>query len=254
MNILPKLIFSISNFLTIRSRRFWIILSLIFLVILLCTGAVFLYISQSTPLNIAISNISDQQVTISWTTEKPVVGELMIRKSEKEFPIVALGNIFSRDVRNRTAKTLHYQNQKDLKPNNSYYFRIYHNGIQVYQGRFIAAPTLKSMTAPYPVYGTILSPDKKTPLAGVIVFLKLRTPKESTPSAILSAQTNFEGRWTIDLANARTLNLKNTYALHNKIIEEVIVEAGKYGRVKSATSINKDQPWPNLILLPLFKK
>ncbi len=201
--------------------------------------------------NILISNTSDHQATISYTTTIPTRGTMMVSANSK-FPLLP---VFSKDLQkddgeNNTSKTGYYLTHHitvgNLAPSKKYNFRIFQGQKKVFEGTFFTGSTPPSFTSPNPVYGKVVKSDKKTPVVRAIVYFKV--VKDASSSALLSTLTNAEGGWSIDLANLRDPNLRNLSVLTKKTQEQIIVEAGNLGRVKAATILGKDKPWPTIIV------
>ncbi len=205
---------------------------------------------SSPPLNIFLSNIADHQTSISWVTEKPTRGEIIISEDGK-FPLLPfLASKIYYDGGEKALKkayfyTTHLVTIDNLKPETNYQFRIYQNWKKKYQGSFKTGPILSSILSPDPTYGRVVSVDKK-PVVGALIYLQ--ATNESSKSALLSTMTNSEGRWSLDLGNLRNLNLKNIFKLTGNMKEQIIVDGGSYGRVKTETSTKEDKPWPDIIL------
>lgn len=243
MNILPKKII--------------IGLLLFLLLIFLLYYTLKLIEPSSPPQNVLVSNITDHQVTISWTTPKATKGTLII-SADGKFPLLPnfVPKIYRDDGEKRLNKTnfytTHYITIDNLSPNKSYQFIIYQGWKKKVQSSFTTGSTLQSINAPIPVYGRVLASDKKPVIGALIYFHAINEASSSAQaisSALLSALTNSEGRWTIDLANLRTSGSKNSYLTGKKIIEEVIVvDTGVNNPVKAKTSTSSDNPWPDIIL------
>ncbi len=197
---------------------------------------------NSEPKNVFISNVTEGQATVSYITDKPTKGTVFI-SAEGKFPFLPL---FVNPTKDDGEKNLsksgfyrtHHITLTDLKSNTVYKYRIYQRLRTVYEGQFKTKNIPTSISIPSPVYGKVLTAEKK-PIAGAIVYLQLQN--ESSKSAFLSTLTNSEGGWTIDLANL-------SFEGYTK--ELVIVEAGDKGRGKAYTIPGLDKPWPNI----LFKK
>lgn len=230
--------------------KFWFFALIFFLVLGIVIYLTWLVEPTSDVKNILISNISDHQATISWTTSIPTRGTLMV-SSNSRFPILPIfaKSLQKDDGEKNIQKTGYYITHHitigDLAPSKKYNFRIFQGQKKVFEGSFFIGPTLSIFT-PNPVYGKVIKMDKKTPVARAIVYL--RVVKNASASALLSTLTNSEGGWSIDLANLRDSTLKRHYDLTKKDQEQVIVEAGKLGRVKAATILGKDKPWPTIII------
>lgn len=200
--------------------------------------------------NLFLSNITDHQVTLSWTTEKPTKGEVLISENNK-FPLLPFwSKKWEKDdgEKSLTATNFyltHHITIGDLKPNQTYYFRIYQGWKKALQGQFTTGSALSSVNTPNPVYGRVVLSDLKTPIVGALVYLEVQTASAS--SALLSTLTNTTGRWSLDLANLRTKDLKLAYKVSSRSAEKVFIDTGK-ARVKSETQPGKDKPWPNIIV------
>lgn len=208
-------------------------------------------IEPSSPVkNVFVSNVTDHQVSISWTTAIPTRGALIIAEKDN-FPLLPL---FTTIYRDDTEKVLgdfkfsytHHATVGGLQPNKTYQFRIYQEWKKVYRGSFSTGPTLQSILNPNPVYGKILQPDRETPVAGAIVYLQVL--KDTSRSALLSTVTNKNGHWSVDLANVRSSDLTSPVKISTNSAERMIVETGKKGKFKALTLPDKDQPWPDVIL------
>lgn len=224
---------------------FFILIALILLVDL----AIFTE-PASKPVNVLISNLTDRQVTVSWTTEKSTKGTILISENN-QFPAV-LAFAKKAEKYNEEKESLrpgsytaHSVTLTDLKPNTTYDYRIYQGFKAAYQDSFQTGPTLDTILTPNPVYGKIKEVGKN-PVVGAIIYLQLFSP-EGTKSAFLSTLSNQQGGWSIDLANARDINLQKSFLLDAKTREEIIVERGIGERIKESTSSGHDQPWPDVI-------
>lgn len=224
------------------------------LLIILAILASILYVLKlvepsSLPQNILISNITDHQATISWTTAKSTRG-LIVLSEDGNFPLLpTFAKTLYRDDGEKNLKRerfylTHHITVGSLVPNKTYKYLIYQGWKKMMQGSFRTGPILVSIATPNPIYGRVLSVDKK-PLVGAIVYLQAETDREK--SALLSTLTNLEGRWNLDLGNLRTKNLRTAFKIASKSAEIVVVEAGNK-KGKAITTVGKDKPWPDIIL------
>ena len=197
------------------------------------------------------SNISDHQVSLSWVTDLPTKSNLVI-SSKNDIPTLpfftksGLKEDLDRNLRKSNYYLLHQTTITNLSKKQTYYFKIFQGLKTAYQGKFTTGESINVLLNPNPVYGTIYLNQQKTPAVGALVYL-LVEGKEGK-SSVLSTQTNKSGRWSIDLANLRTLNLKDVYQIASNSSEQLIIEAGKKGKGKAKTTFGKDKPWPDLIL------
>lgn len=192
----------------------------------------------SPPQNVFLSNITDHQATISWTTEKATKGAVKIGKDLYK-------DDGDKDLKKQGFYTTHHVTITDLLPGTTYQFEIRQGAKSVYQGSFFTADGLLALTTPNPVYGRILK-EGRTPVVGAIVYFRAEGARGK--SSLLSTLTNIEGRWSIDLGNLRASNLENTFQMSKGVQEEVVVEGGSQGRVKANTLVGEDRPWKDVIL------
>lgn len=205
---------------------------------------------SSSPKNILFSNITDHQVTVTWVTDKPTRSKIYLSKDGK-FPLLPFlsKDLYKDDGEKTLNKTNFYSTHKitvgDLEPNKTYEFRIYQDWKRIYQGTLRTGSTLNSINTPNPVYGRVLLSDKKTPAVGALVYLQV--VQGATSSAMLSAMTNSDGRWSLDLGNLRSKDLKSPFKTASSSAEMIVVEIAK-GRFKAETKPGKDEPWSDIIL------
>lgn len=197
--------------------------------------------------NLLVTNVTDHQTTLSWTTQKPTKG-LVVVSEDGKFPILPMfaqktyQDDGEKNSRRQGFYTTHHITVGELQPQKTYQYLIYQGWKKAYRGSFVTGPTLNSISAPNPVYGKVLDSDKKTGVAGAIIYF------QATASAMLSTLTNAEGGWSVDLGNLRTQDLEMSYQLSTKSAEMVVVETGVRGKFKATTVFGKDKPWPDIIL------
>lgn len=213
----------------------------------------FLSGSYSKPFDIVVSNISDHQLSISWITQQPTTGEIVISPDGKYPLFPELTQQVYKDDGDIHLPTLgyyltHQVTLTNLAPATKYYFRIYQGRKKVYAGSFMTAPTLSSIQSPNPIYGRVVLANKKSPVVGALVYLEVSATDSAKKSTVLSALTNSQGRWSLDLANLRSSDLKSPLSIDKNIVETLIINDGKHTRVRATSDINHDQPWPTIIL------
>lgn len=236
------------NLFRVSKKLVWIFLIVIGVILLLLYGLKL--IEPSSPLqNVTFSNITDHQITVSWTTVKPTRATIYVSKDGK-FPLLPfLSKDIYKDDGEKTLNRAHfYTTHKvtvgNLEPNRTYSFRIYQDWKRIYPGTLVTGSTLNSINLPNPVYGRVLKSDRK-PAIGVLVYFQATS--SATPSALLSALTNKEGRWSLDLGNLRSKSLKSLFRISSSSAEIVVVDDGKQ-RFKAQSEQGKDKPWPDIVL------
>lgn len=150
---------------------------------------------EAVPQNVAISNLTTNSATITWTTSVASSGEVVVMSGDQESqPFIDF-----RGVRNR--KT-HYVEIIDLEPDTKYSFRIRSDRQDYFaeDGNDFTFRTFAVSTetpVPNPIYGKV----SNSPENDSIVFVYTTSPTRSLP---LSAVPTTTGNWIIDLSSLRT--------------------------------------------------
>lgn len=246
MDILPEK----PSVVSALQKLFFVFLSLI-LIILAVTVLTYFIEPTDSPQNVFISNISDHQATISWTTKKPTRGQAAV-SLKNNLPFIPVFVKTHKDDGEKSLKqqnfyTTHHITINNLQPSTSYYFKIYQGLRGVYSGQLQTSPTLDFLPAPNPVYGKVVKGDGKTAVVGAMVYFWATTP-DGQKSTLLSTLTSLDGGWSVDLANLRSQDLTKTFPYGKGVTEEIVVERGTRGKVKTQTVPGKDKPWGNVIL------
>lgn len=226
----------------------------IFLILAIFFALIWLIEPTVSPQNLRISNLTDSSATVSWTTPQKRTKGFVHYSTSSSFPLFSFLPFPKTekaldDTDRLTQKigryTLHHVALNSLQPNTRYYFKIYTGFHRYGQGSFTTGSTLKTLGSPQPVYGQATD-DQKKPVVGALVYLALKNGEKQ--SALLSTLTNKEGRWQLDLGNARSGDLKNAFPVTAQTQEELVVEAGTRGKGKIVFSLDNDAPAPTIIL------
>lgn len=231
------------------NRKALVLLSLaVFLIGVLIIAVLFLE-PTSAPQNVFISNITDSQATVSWTTEKPTRGIVVAKRGAIPSFIQRFKNSYKDDGESSLSKsgfyTTHHVTITNLKPEMSYVFIVYQGWRRVYKGKFTTGLVLKSLSYPKPVYGKVVKADGVTPVVGVLVYFRVKD--SSASSSLLSTLTNKDGRWSINLGNLRTKDMAELYAVSPESKQQIIVDTGR-SRGRASTTFGQDAPWPNIVV------
>lgn len=198
------------------------ILGLFILIIGLIVGVVLvqrevIFKSQAspgqTPREIRITNISDTSFTVSWTTTEQVAG------------FVTHGTTTSLGLTTEStqAAQTHHVNITNLNPSTIYYFEIgsgqsvFDNNGQPYQvttaGASVAIPQANIAS------GRVVN-QAGIPQPNTIVYI------EASGTSPLSTTTGTDGRWSKNLAQARTVNLASFTQVNSETTLNIFVQAG----------------------------
>lgn len=179
------------------------------------------------PSEVRIANVTDSSLAISWVTDKPTQGGIVL--STQQSPILRrLGFFacsflsfkcwaFGDEIAN--PGTTHLVFLKNLTPQKPYYYRIFSGG-RLWkfdkEGKILpsleTAPILENLSLPNPFFSRIYKADGKTPLAGALVYISLIDSKsrDIIKSQPLTTYTDQKGVWLTDLGNLRSFDLKQT--------------------------------------------
>ena len=194
------------------------------------------------PENVKITNVSESSFTLSWTTQKPIIGYLVYGETTS----LKYRSPDRRDPSEEKPMMTHYIEVVGLKPQTKYYFKIGSGTLYDNQGKpfeITTGPTLAKNPASDIVQGTILKPDG-APAEGAIVYLSLPN------AAPLSAYVTSAGNFIIVLTNARTGDL-SSYVVYDKeaTVEDIFIQAGPTLGTATAVATTKfDNPLPTIVL------
>lgn len=197
----------------------------------------------ATPKKVYITNIQNNQFTVSWITDEKTIGYIKYGETSKVKNIVR----DDRDQRSGEKQSfyLHYLTVKNLQSSKTYYLKIgaggklYDNNGQPYT--VTTGSTLGPAGEARIVSGKILNQDS-APVQNAIVYLS------STNISSTSSLTDKEGRWAIFLNKARVSDL-SSYAVFDPeaTILKIEVEGGT--QTASAVTTTKNAfPVPDMIL------
>lgn len=200
---------------------------------------------EETPQNLKVTNITDNSLVISWTTQKATSGYVQYGEAGKGPDLVvsddrdqekgSIGNYFT-----------HLVTMVGLKGSTKYEFRLgsgkakYDNQGKPYE--ISTGVVLRNPPAADVAYGQATTAAGE-PAEGGIVYISL---PGTVPQATLVKSS---GSWVIPLATARTTDLTSfaAYDLQNSQ-EEIKVEGGPLGVATIVITTGKDSPVPEIVL------
>lgn len=229
--------------------------------IMLVLGAVFLFslaFDRITPLlsraspsvapkHVTFSNISDTSFTVTWVTETPATGTVIIDGS-------GIGTLYDQRDENAATHTtkkalgsyaVHSVLVRNARAQTSYHIRILSAGSLFQDG---SRPYTVTTGAPIPgtginlepAYGTVTIPSGQ-PAEGTIVYL---TPEGGQT---LSAFVMSSGSWVIPLHLTRTADLTSYLPLSDRINESIVARAIQ-GEATAITDTLNDNPVPAMTI------
>lgn len=195
------------------------------------------YILEKPPVvkDLKLTNISDSSVTVTYMTEEATVGSVIVSTSNN-FDV--LGQFskakFYDDRGDGVARKTHHVTIKGMLPEALYYFRIssgFKNADTTYPN-IETASTPDTLRTPDPSYAKLTNQTN----SDALVFFTLNN---GTPQ---STYLNSDSAFTIDKANIKTADLKEsiTYKEGDEI-NITVVDGGKSVRTLK-TKVGEDQP------------
>jgi len=238
----------------LKVKKLPTILGIIILIIGLAAGVflvtqgqeIFLRASpEITPNQIKVTNITDNSLTLSWTTQKETSG--FIKYGESPSLEKTLADDRDQLSGETGAFTTHYVTLVNLKPSTTYYYKIGSEGKvfptqgQPYESQ--SAMVAQGLLPPSDVASGIVSKPDGTPAEGAIVYLSMAN------TSPLSVQVKSSGSWLIPLNTARTTDL-NSFTEYDKEAQviDIFVEAGDSGHSSAVTTTKNDNPVPPITL------
>lgn len=190
--------------------------------VFLMTFISFVSLPSLPPSEVKITNITDSSLAISWVTDEPTRGGVVLSTQPNrilrslEFFLCEYFSFDCLTFLDKIDKPSDncYVFLNNLQPESSYYYRI------VSGGRFWKndkeggiLPSLKTTTVleelslPNPVFSWVLQGDGQSVVSGALVFLSLIGGEERSvvKSQSLSTFTDSDGIWQVDLGNLRSL-------------------------------------------------
>ena len=197
----------------------------------------------ASPKNVKISNKGSNTFTVSWTTDTPVTGYLRYSEDPAKITTPA-GDIRDQISGSSQGYTNHYVVVSGLNADRTIYFKI-GSGSQTYDdnGKPFQTRTGPQVIAPAEnvVNGKVLGADG-SPVNNAIVYVEVEGGET------LSAMTNSEGTWKLNLALSRdSKGAVLTYDPETALIS-IFVESGISGTATAITNTGKAKPVPDIVL------
>lgn len=177
-----------------------------------------------------VTNIKDDSATIIWKTTKPANTFVRWNENNSNSKKVAIPKFNKKE-------TINYVELQRLNPSTIYEFSIIVNDFESFsEEKFQTAQKTKKQTKNYFINGQILSNEGK-PIENAIIIINV------SGSSPLSAISNSEGKWSVDIANARTQSLSNYIVIDEQktfIDINVYTEEDSFANIKTIPIEAKD--------------
>jgi len=216
--------------------------------------------SSLPPSQIKVANISDQSLSIAWTTSQPTSGGLLLSTQENRLARAweffacqnfSLGCHVIFDEISNPSMT-HYVFLRNLSPETAYYYRLISGGdFWKYDADGALLPaiktasTLSSLSMPRPIYSYVYEADGKTPVKGALVYFYLfeGSDRQKIKSQPLMTYTDSRGVWMLDLGNLRSQDTKSWVKPSLQDLAMVLIEtadgkrSGGFVEMKQSASL-----------------
>ena len=159
--------------------------------------------------DVRISNVRDTSFSVSWLTESATTGQVVLASAPA---LLRAG----RGAQVTTTGTAHHVILTALQPQTTYYFYVKSGAaVDDNRGNYYSVKTGPTLVLPDSdnIYGAIVDP-ARAGVDGCLVYVQILLSGaggSTGTSALLSAQTDAAGQWTMNLGNARTSALDAYY-------------------------------------------
>lgn len=194
---------------------------------------------ETSPKNVRISNITDNNFTVSWTTNKKTRGFVVWNENNENLDKSAL-------EKNNFPKYNHSVSVESLAPETTYFFKINSNGKQydnnglpwqVTTGKKISNTPLSNV-----ISGTVIT-KSGSPLENAIIYVTV------SGSSLLSTHSDKKGEWTLNLSSARNQTLDRYLEIDNQNSPvEIFVQAAPLGTASAQTYPASAKPTPPIVI------
>ncbi len=217
------------------------------------------------PENVKIANISDNSLSVSWTTSQPSYGSLILSTQKSrvarvwEFFVCKSFGLKCHIIYDEIASpsTTHYVFLRNLLPETAYYYRLASDGdLWKYDKEGMLLPSLKtagtlsSLPMPQPIYSYVYEADGQTPVKGALIYFYLfeGTNRQQIKSQPLMTYTDSRGVWMLDLGNLRSQDTKNWVNVSYGDLAMFFIEAPGGRRTGSFVEMKKSVNLEPIIL------
>lgn len=192
-----------------------------------------IFLSQAAPdltaQNITVSNLTDEEATISWQTSSATPSFITFGQSNPSEQTT----LDDRDTTNPKAHFIHYVTLKNLLPQTHYQFKIISGKVISSVGEFDTAKPLANKSALTPIIGSALSND--APLTEGIAYLIINGA--TTQTALIKTGGNF----LIPLSYLRKSDLSDIYSLTENVNAKITIISDK-GSASIVTKLTANTP------------
>jgi hypothetical protein len=194
---------------------------------------------ENAPKDVRITNITEGSFTVSWVTDKEVLGFITWGDNENSLTRTEEDDVGSTSLTHTTSV-------KGLSAEKTYFFKINSGGAEYDNNglswQVTTGPALAETAKSNIISGSVLTPTG-SPANNALVYI---TVGGGSP---LSTITSQNGSWVISLSPARTSNLNSLIIIDEKTtLLEISVNAGTDGVSSAQIYLQSAKPVPAMIL------
>ncbi len=173
--------------------------------------------ADTQPKNVVVSDITTNSINISWATDSPVTGAVIVYQNGTQKSQVA-------DARGVGRKLTHYVSIDNLEQGTAYDFTIL-SGTDKYASEsgkkftFTTPSITPQQVTPHPIFGSVTTKTGDN----AIIYATLSDKSTYPVSARVKEE---DGTWLIDLASLRNISDKKLVTISNISNISIIVVAG----------------------------
>lgn len=225
------------------------------LIVSLLVGAV-IYFGERVPLmstlfarggvtvqNIEITNVTDVSLTVSWTTQSPMIGDALVTGGSISRRVA----LDDRDMpTKKSPTTTHHITIRDLTPQTQYQLTVRADGKNSEGPPQLAStgPTLspsEDANTLGPSYGSVVT-DTSKPAVGALVYVTVEGGQ------ILSTLVTPSGSWLIPLNRTRSADGMHFLEINERMAEDIRIRSDNVEDAQAVTDTLNDSPVPIMTL------
>lgn len=191
--------------------------------------------SDCIPKNTQNTNITNNSVSISFTTEADCLTNLSINNQTVESSVATADNQKTK---------IHYFDVSNLEDNKDYKYTIISDG-KNYSESLYKFKTAQKPNASAPssnlAWGRVFTPDLKA-ASKVIIFINIQG------ASPLSALVTSSGNWNMSLANSFNESLTDRFTPDKNTPQEIIVIDKEKNTTQISANTSQNNPTPDIIL------
>lgn len=205
--------------------------------------------ADTTPKNVEVTNVSDTSFTISWITDSPTTGAVIVAGLQQKPDVAFDERDLSADKTGKTGNLgrylTHSVTYRLAQPGTTYTIRLLSNG-KTFSGGDLSQSVRTGVTLigsandRGPAYGSVVTTTSQS-ASGALIYLTLEGSQK------LSTLVSSGGTWLIPLNLIRTADLRQYLPTQDRIVEQIMVRSATE-QSSAVTDTLNDSPVPEMRL------